>query len=54
MQSPISGNLSVGEKEVSSKSTTLWKQKFKCEDLRVVMMLFEPSDWMFSFHLKSG
>ena len=33
---------------------SLWKQKFKYEDLRVVMMLFEPSEWMFSFDLKSG
>ena len=28
---------------------SLWKQKFKYEDLRVVMMLFEPGEWMFSF-----
>ena len=33
---------------------SLWKQKFKYEDLRVVMMLFGPSEWMFSFDLKSG
>ena len=33
---------------------SLWKQKFKYEDLRVVMMLFGPGEWMFSFDLKSG
>ena len=33
---------------------SLWKQKFKYEDLRVVMMLFDPGEWMFSFDLKSG
>ena len=26
---------------------SLWKQKFKYEDMRVVMMLFEPGEWMF-------
>ena len=29
-------------------------QTFKYEDLRVVMTLFEPGEWMFSFDLKSG
>ena len=33
---------------------SLWKQKFKYEDLRVVMMLFSPGEWLFSFNLKSG
>ena len=33
---------------------SLWKQKFQYNDLRVVMMLFEPGEWMFSFDLKSG
>ena len=33
---------------------SLWKLKFTYEDLRVVMMLFEPGEWMFSFDLKSG
>ena len=32
----------------------LWKQKFKYEDLRVAMMLFNPGEWMFTFDLKSG
>ena len=32
----------------------LWKQKFKCEDLRVAMLLLEMGDYMFSFDLKSG
>ena len=33
---------------------SLWKQKFKYEDLHVVIMLFEPGEWMFSSDLKSG
>ena len=32
----------------------LWKQKFKYEDLRVAMLLFEKGDYLFSFDLKSG
>ena len=32
----------------------LWKQKFKYEDLRIVMLLFERGDYLFSFDLKSG
>lgn len=32
----------------------LWKQKFKYEDLRTAMLLFEKGDYMFSFDLKSG
>ena len=32
----------------------LWKQKFKYEDLRVALALFEPGEWMFAFDLKSG
>ena len=32
----------------------LWKQKFKYEDLRVAMCLFEKGDYVFSFDLKSG
>lgn len=32
----------------------LWKQKFKYEDLRVAMTLFEWGDCLFSFDLKSG
>ena len=32
----------------------LWKQKFKYEDLRTAMLLFEKDDYMFSFDLKSG
>ena len=31
-----------------------WKQKFKYEDLRVAMMLFEQGEWLCSFDLKSG
>ena len=32
----------------------LWKQKFKYEDLRVAMLLFERGDYLISFDLKSG
>ena len=33
----------------------LWKQNFKYEDLRIiVMMLFKRGDYLFSFDLKSG
>ena len=32
----------------------LWKQKFKYEDLRVALMLFNPGEWMFTFDLKAG
>ena len=32
----------------------LCKQKFKYEDLRVTMLLFERGDCMFTFDLKSG
>ncbi len=32
----------------------LWKQKFKYEDLRVAILLFENGDFLFSFDLKSG
>ena len=32
----------------------LWKQRFKYEDLRVAMLLFEKGDFLFSFDLKSG
>ncbi len=32
----------------------LWKQKFKYEDLRIAMLLFEKGDFLFSFDLKSG
>ena len=32
----------------------LWKQKFKYEDIRVAMAMFEKGEWMFSFDLKSG
>ena len=32
----------------------LWKQKFKYEDLRIAMLLFERGDYLFSFDLKSG
>ena len=32
----------------------LWKQRFKYEDLRVAMLLFEQGDYLFSFDLKSG
>ena len=32
----------------------LWKQKFKYEDLRVAMALFEHGEWMFSFYIKLG
>ena len=32
----------------------LWKEKFKYEDLRVAMLMFQPDDYMFTFDLKSG
>ena len=32
----------------------LWKQKFKYEDLRVAMTLFDQGELMFTFDLKSG
>ena len=32
----------------------LLKEKFKYEDLRVAMLMFEPDDYMFTFDLKSG
>ena len=32
----------------------LWKDKFKYEDLRIAMLLFQKGDYMFSFDLKSG
>ena len=35
-------------------NTFLWKQKFKYEDLRVAMLLFESGDYLFLFDLKSG
>ena len=30
------------------------KDKFKYEDLRVAMLMFQPDDYMFTFDLKSG
>ena len=32
----------------------LWKDKFKYEDLRVAMLMFQKDDFVFSFDLKSG
>ena len=32
----------------------LWKQKFKYEDLRTALWLFEKGDMAFTFDLKSG
>ena len=32
----------------------LLKEKFKYEDLRVAMLMFQPGDYMFTFDLKSG
>ena len=32
----------------------LLKDKFKYEDLRVAMLMFQPDDYMFTFDLKSG
>ena len=32
----------------------LWKQKFKYEDLRIAMLLFQKGNYLFSFDLKSG
>ena len=32
----------------------LLKDKFKYEDLRVAMIMFQPDDYMFTFDLKSG
>ena len=55
--------LSVVENSVGKKRLVLnlrhvnkflCKQKFKYEDLRVAMLLFEKGDYMFTFDLKSG
>ena len=32
----------------------LWKDKFKYEDIRIAMLMFQKDDYMFSFDLKSG
>jgi len=32
----------------------LWKDKFKYEDIRIAMLMFQKNDFMFSFDLKSG
>ena len=32
----------------------LWKDKFKYEDMRIAMLLFQKEDYVFSFDLKSG
>ena len=32
----------------------LWQDKFKYEDLRIAMLMFQKGDFMFSFDLKSG
>ena len=32
----------------------LWVDKFKYEDLRVAMLMFEKDDYLFSFDLKAG
>lgn len=32
----------------------LWKDKFKYEDMRIAMLLFQQGDYVFSFDLKSG
>ena len=55
--------LSVVENSVGKKrlvvnlkhlNKCLWKQKFKYEDLRIAMLLFEKGDYLFTFDLKSG
>jgi len=33
---------------------SLWKDKFKYEDIQIAMLVFQKDDYMFSFHLKSG
>ena len=59
----ICSPLSVVENSVGKKRLVinlrhlnrfLWKQRFKYEDLRVAMLLFERGDFLFSFDLKSG
>ena len=59
----ICSPLSVVENSVGIKQVVinlrhlnrfLWKQRFKYEDLRVAMSLFEKGDYLFSFELKSG
>lgn len=32
----------------------LLKEKCKCEDLRLAMLMFQKGDFLFSFNLKSG
>jgi len=32
----------------------LWLDKFKYEDLRTAMLMFQKEDYVFSFDLKSG
>ena len=32
----------------------LWQDKFKYEDLRIAMLMFQKGDYLFSFDLKSG
>ena len=32
----------------------LWKQRFRYEDIKVAMTLFEKGDYLFSFDLKAG
>ena len=39
---------------LSHQNRFWWKQRFKYEDLRVAMLLFEKGDFLFSFGLKSG
>ena len=33
---------------------SIWKQKFKCEDWRVLLSYVNKGDFLFSFDLKSG
>ena len=51
----ISTSSNAGKKRsVVDRNRLLWKQKIQYEDLRVVMMLFEPGEWMVLSDLKLG
>ena len=38
----------------SCQSLIIWKQKFRCEDWRVLLSYVNKGDYLFSFDLKSG
>ena len=40
--------------DLRSLNQFLLKEKFKYEDLRVAMLMFQPDDYIFTFDLKLG